>query len=567
MKPRRHPPFWLGALWCASILAGCDYGASSVPVPVEGQTGNPVSGTISTEVPGTGSAPSAQDQDVMLKSALQLIETAATTPGGDNFKIAVDRLNGYFKATGSDADFAMEPTARKYLAQFLPEDQIRGIESRTFVKRDGRHIEDCLLYHAIATRVAGTGDELSRVRAVFDWLVRHVQLVPPQSLGLPNLPQAPARPFDVLLRGMATEQGGEWAERAWVFMALCRQLQVDVGLVRYKPPAAKQNQAAVWVCAAVIGDKAYLFDTRIGEPIPGPDGSGVATLEEAATIPNVLDRLDLPGESPYQTTQADLAAGKLTILIDSTLGYFSPRMREFQERLSGKNRMILYRDPIAQRTAFSKALGARFADAEPWRLPLEVEYRLFNDPTFVSATQLALAFFDNRWPLLSARLDQLRGQTETAMTKYVKFRFIPDALQSDDKTPIPGEIKKGIDMYATYFLALCQLDLHHHDLAAFQFNQTLELMPGPRPNTPYYYMFRWGAQDNLARLCERKGDLGRAIAYYCELEPTSQHHGNLLHARNLVWQDPMASLPAPLPAAPPVLLLPGQSSASTGAAR
>ena len=68
---------------------------------------------------------------------------------------------------------------------------------------------------------------------MFDWVVRQIQLVPPGSLGSLQLPQVPARPYDVLLRGMATEAEGVWAERAWLFMAVCRQIGIDPGLITY----------------------------------------------------------------------------------------------------------------------------------------------------------------------------------------------------------------------------------------------------------------------------------------------------------------------------------------------
>ena len=55
----------------------------------------------------------------------------------------------------------------------------------------------------------------------------------PRSLAFGGLPQAFARPYDVLLRGMATEAQGVWAERAWLFIALCRQLDIDAGLITY----------------------------------------------------------------------------------------------------------------------------------------------------------------------------------------------------------------------------------------------------------------------------------------------------------------------------------------------
>jgi tetratricopeptide (TPR) repeat protein len=301
----------------------------------------------------------------------------------------------------------------------------------------------------------------------------------------------------------------------------------------------------------LIGDQAYLFDTRIGLPIPGPDGAGVATLEQAATIPLVLDRLDLPGQSPYRTTQADLAAGKITILIDSSQGYLASRMRLLQESLTAKYRMILYRDPSAMHDNFAKALGPRLAAVELWALPKSVEDRLFIDSKFVTATLYPLMFFEPKWPLLSARLDQLRGEIDSAKEKLVKFRKNPKATEADGKKPIPAEVRRALDMYATYYLGLCHLDQDRPDLAKDMFQQTLELFPEPRLNEPYYHMFRWGAQANLGRLYEAKGDDRRAIGYYSELDPTSQFHGNLYRARDLVWRDPTAPVPEPLPPPPP----------------
>ena len=90
-----------------------------------------------------------------------------------------------------------------------------------------------MMYYGIANRVAGTGENIDRVRRVFDWVVRQVQLVPPGTLASARLPHVFARPYDVLLRGMATEAEGFWAERAWLFMVLCRQLDIDTGLITY----------------------------------------------------------------------------------------------------------------------------------------------------------------------------------------------------------------------------------------------------------------------------------------------------------------------------------------------
>ncbi len=147
--------------------------------------------------------------------------------------MAVKKLNQYFEGTPLSA-YQLEPAAREYLADPVARCNAQGPrEPKLELPRDTRHLEDCMMYYGIATRVAGTGEGIDRVRRVFDWVVRQVQLVPPGALGSARLPHVFARPYDVLLRGMATEAEGFWAERAWLFMVLCRQIGIDTGLITY----------------------------------------------------------------------------------------------------------------------------------------------------------------------------------------------------------------------------------------------------------------------------------------------------------------------------------------------
>lgn len=64
-------------------------------------------------------------------------------------------------------------------------------------------------------------------------------------------------------------------------------------------------------------------------------------------------------------------------------------------------------------------------------------------------------------------------------------------------------------------------------------------------------MLRWGANTNLGRIYEAKKDSDRAIAHETQWDPTTQNHGNLLRARELVFHNPMAATPVTLPPAPP----------------
>lgn len=322
---------------------------------------------------------------------------------------------------------------------------------------------------------------------------------------------------------------------------------------------AKAPEPVSWVAGALINKKIYLFDSRVGLPVPGPGGVGVANLDDAIAIPEVLAALDLPGRS-YATTRADLAAGKIRVLIESSLGMLSPRMRLLQLNLVGKNRMVLFRDPSEQAAAFQESIGSRCEKVELWNLPLEVEYRLFNDGMFVRSALFTLQVFEAKWPLLAARLTQLRGDLAESVQRYVAFRFAENTLETDGKTPIPHQVQQIMDMFATYYLALGQLDRNDKDQARFLFNETLRLFPEPGPGKPFFNMYRWGAQTNLGLLCAERGEDVLAIRYLTQDDPTTQAHGNLWRARGLIWKNPF--VPPPGIAVPPSSQPPADPSAT-----
>ena len=400
-------------------------------------------------------------------------------------------LNQYFAGT-DPLEYLLDSAAREYLASQLGPDAIKEFQGTEWTLRDTRHIEDCMMYYKIAKRVSGTGDDLTRVRRLFDWIMRQVQLVPAGSFGSGRLGPAFARPYDVLVRGMATESEGGWSERAWLFLSLCRQLDIDTGLITYTKgnsvdamlpqqdqttPRKVQRPPVVWVCAALIGDQVYLFDARLGLAVPGPGGQGVATLEQALADPSILERMNIPGLAPYSTGRAGLLASptKLGILIDSSRGYFAPKMRMLQRELAGNYRAILFSDPAEQRDHFARVVGARAGAVSLWEVPLQVQARLFTDAEYVAAIQFSLFWFKPEFPLIYARVKQLRGDLPEAIEEYGEFRKrVSLPLVTDKKRTIPKEVQDGLDVYATYYLALAQLENNNLEQAEKMFRQVLE---------------------------------------------------------------------------------------------
>lgn len=576
---------WAGLVGLVALVAGCDYAPTKPTVrstesyvgPLPNQTNRTQSSVVedpSSERPAEVDLEVIRRREVILANVIKLMQTAYNNPGGRNFEIATENLNELFEQGTTPQDYASTPDSQKFLTQKIgdligqdPSNVVKSLSSPKWTIRDARHIEDCMLYHSVALRVAGEGDDLTRVRRIFDWLVRNVQLVPAESLAVPGARQAQVRPADVLMRGMATESGA-WSERGWLFMSLCRQINVDVGILTFSPRrsmtltgATNQKVPIVpWILAAIVDDKPYLFDPRIGLEVPSLDGSTVATVNEVIATPEILERLELPGQSSLGTTAADLAGSpsKIGVLVDSSIGYLAPRMRLLQGQLRGDARTILFRDPAEQARHFAKALGPRYGGSSLWRLPIEVQDLLFSNPDFVAATQAALRFFDPKYPLLFARTAQLRGDFDGATGRYSALRFAENPITNDGKeTPIPPDTQKALDVYASYFLAQIQLERGNTVAAENLFRKMLDLVPEPGPGRYFFYMLRWGALNNLGRICEAKGDIPGAIAYYTASDATNgmvtpQRHGNLLRARRLIWTNPLTEPTAPLPPAPPV---------------
>ena len=155
----------------------------------------------------------------------------------------------------------------------------------------------------------------------------------------------------------------------------------------------------------------------------------MATLDDALADPAILERMNLPGESPYGTSRASLLGSptKIGILIDSSPGYFSPKMKLLQRELAGEYRTILFRDPAEQRDHFAQALGERCGEIKLWSLPFEVHTRLFSDGQFVASIQQSLFLFKREFPLIYARVKQLRGDLDEATKDYVALRFAENA--------------------------------------------------------------------------------------------------------------------------------------------
>ena len=272
--------------------------------------------------------------------------------------------------------------------------------------QDARHIQESIWLRDISRWAHGDGfDDVSRATALFDWTVRNIQLEADED-------SKPRRPWQTLLFGRGTAE-----QRAWVFARLCRQQGLDVVILSLPPAAAadgksapKTETAKFWLPALFSEGQLYLFDTRLGLPIPGPDGKGVATLEQVRKDDSLLRKLDIDG-AKYPVTAESLKNVEIDLVADPFS--LARRASQMEANLSGDDRFIL--------TAKPSELAGRLKS-----IPGVSSIRLWDFPFQTLSEQLSLG---NIGP--SSRCIGIRTVRHAA-------RFV-----EGPHAPLPGSARRG----------------------------------------------------------------------------------------------------------------------------
>ena len=191
---------------------------------------------------------------------------------------------------------------------------------------------------------------------LFDWIIRNVQLVENSSSDLDEdaisavalnksdgtLAQRGVSglgyeryPWQSLLYGRA-----DYVERAKLFMLALRQLDID-SVVFMSTLEGSQP----WAVGVAIGDDYFLFDTKLGLPLPGEKIGTIATLSQVRQDTSLLSRLDLTTEeslkddTEYWARPDDVK--ELVGLVYVTPESISKRMLALEQSLIGEKRLTL----------------------------------------------------------------------------------------------------------------------------------------------------------------------------------------------------------------------------------
>ncbi len=269
-------------------------------------------------------------------------------------------------------------------------------------------------------------EQLAMAERMLDWTARNIQLdeLPP----VPKGPEATAGRTETVLPAERGEVGpgyaqlpllvlmhghGDTHERGRVFMLLCRQVGIDAVMLGFAEDQSATRRS--WLPAALIGGKLYLFEAGLGLPVPGPDGEGIATLDQVNKDPAILQQLNIEGLPAYPVEEANLKQGVLA-LIDAEPAALSRRMALLQEALPTNAKLILSVRPSPIDSALRKA---GVSGVSLWAVPFEaVLFRLgqmraaAENPAQAQSLQRESIVFSPARPLVRGRNLHLQGRFE-----------------------------------------------------------------------------------------------------------------------------------------------------------
>jgi tetratricopeptide (TPR) repeat protein len=413
-------------------------------------------------------------------------------------------------------------------------------------------------------------EQLATAERMLDWTTRNIQLDP-----LPPTPKGPEAkagstetilpasrgdvgpgyghlPLEVLLYGH-----GDAHERARIFILLCRQVGIDAVMLGFQEEQAATRRG--WLPVALVGGKLYLFDSGLGLPVPGPEGKGIATLDQVVKEPQLLRQLDVEGVPPYPTTEKDLKSGVFA-MIDAEPAALSRRMQLLQAAMPAAMRLALTTRPAELEASLRKA---NVSQIRLWEVPYEaILYRIGLTQRTRSEQQLAkdlyrlnVVFSPSR-PLIKARNLHLQGRYENndrkpgARSLYLQCRrpdreiealltnefyrktigleqSLPEnPSQKEEQLAFITSIAREEKFDATFWLALTYSDVGKPGPAIEWLGKPVVEASPPSPWTP-------AARYNLARCYEQLGQYDLARQWLLSDKESPQRHGNRLRAKML----------------------------------
>ena len=506
-------------------------------------------------------------------------------------KQIVSQLNAWVRGKKPPQGWEPDPMIKTLPESLQTEPLLAELAKMEFRPYDGMALYEATTLRDVADWAAGDQvDPVAQAKHLFDWTVRNIQLEPDQKDGARPAGSGDFQtPWETLLFGKGTAQ-----DRAWVFMLLLRQRSIDSVLLTLQDVQKKQHTP--WAVAVLVKGKLYLFDPRIGLPIPAENGirtdpkTGLsihpATLDEVARKPELLRSLDLDKNIPYPVNAKSLK--DITALLEASPTYLSARMDFLGSQLVGDDRMVLTAIPSALAEQLKKhpeiksvalwehpyrVVAAVANPTEPMRRswavamrPFRLERRIersIDRQTGAQAVSQAQAPFmryvgeekesegERRIavtaPLWKARLLYLKGNFlgENGATRYFQMARpsnkalsgIAAAAAADDSDNVSGATLKATwekaKQDASYWLGVMSFERAKYGPAIDYFVK--RVLDPPKADLESDTKSPWtsGATYNLGRTFEAEGRFTEAIGTYRKNEKCPNRWQSELRARLL----------------------------------
>jgi hypothetical protein len=255
----------------------------------------------------------------------------------------LEQINTHFNQHAELRPEVLPAQRRDHLGKLfgLDGNALDEITGNSYTSLDSFHLYRCFLFRDALSVLQPTplpSESPDREEAILDlvtrgfaWTTRQVQV--------DDHPFESTPPAYALRRGL-----GSPLERALVFLALCEQIDDVTGCLVYCPDA--EGEMRLWACGIHVegSPDVHLFDPRLGLPVPGPGGRGVATLAQAVADAEVLGQLTIDRKDyPYDVTAEQ--AGKAELHAVCSLSSLAPRIRYLEEKVLPPIKVRLAVDP------------------------------------------------------------------------------------------------------------------------------------------------------------------------------------------------------------------------------
>ncbi|MCA9246808.1 MAG: hypothetical protein KDA42_06820 [Planctomycetales bacterium] len=429
----------------------------------------------------------------------------------------IDYLNGWIHRSPPTETWSPDPLLKTLgeTSQAIVRDD--ALAELAFGSVDARRMQEAIwLRDAGRWAAAGTYNDLAIGRRLFDWTVRNIRL---------QEDTWPGGKFNQLWHTLLYGEGTA-RQRAWAFTQLAKQqglIAVVLSIERTDDNQAEPPEPDFWCVGLLADDKLFLFDTRLGLPIPGAVDDSVAALDEIVEDPSLLRQLDLP-ETPYPIANEDLK--RVVAQIPATAFSLSRRAATLESQMTGRERVAISLTP----SSLAEKLSAQPLQATRlWDYPIAtLRARQEMSPERRAEESRQFLVFAVMPELWKARVLYFQGEffegPET-LALLRKSRPPTQAIQAQGADSVGAHLMGLARGHATYWLGLIAVEQHKFDVASdFLERRTLAVEEAKS--------WHDGARYLMALACEADGKSKLAIEYLTG-DNAAQLQGNMLLARRL----------------------------------